>query len=776
MGFDPKLDSAPKVWTTFAVAKYYEIKHSKLDDYIFSWLRAYPNSYFLEVLPEVSLQIAEGLENYELARDTFAILVGEEALDNLRRARIPNINNKLSTYGRKKEELPEHIHTRVEYASKSFLERIGNEFAEFAGDGMLWIENLPEFQKLESHTQPKLQVTIQELKILLKDYVRGTIYNLLCVNYKSVPAQDLPHPGGKDLFPRMSRSDVWTNNLSINERILSRTFWQALSSFNLFEGRSNFDIKEGWGNQWDLTKLSNIEKDELNYGRYRQVETLDLKRLVREGNRLLDEGPSQPSFPLPIRSLPGAHVPSTESNVQLTDLMQSSQDSIGAQTTQLESNTPTQPIDILQPSRNGRAIFDRGHTSMPDNRSIVQGRGAQWPFGAPRQDSALDVLRNMNDSYMSTMNHQMESGFPAPDGFSSWTISAITNDNKQVDKIDSTQQAEATGRSASIFTMRTEQVGNGLPHELPDSHDKTWSNPIRGTGEIDEDLSMQQPDPSGRSTPPFFRDDNALPQQSSTQNKKTKGPWSQPGVQKFFNLEEFFLQASGYITGFARNKLHPSDQFERPDPFELGITNTLVCLQDSEWKYLPLWAGGNDDGSGGVFNDQIPMADLGFSTAGPDVHTGVTPASSSRASSEFEVIGSAHSDAISTFNTSMANNRGFSDHMHRGRVYAADTADAASSHQDDDSFTVVTDDDEEDAARRQLEVHERIEAAEEAAAKEARMIEKGKGTVEDENYADLFGSQDDEGDETERAEVGDFDDDEMDEDEDKSEDEDMVLV
>ena len=189
-GNDPKLDSAVKVWTAFAVAKNFEITHSPLEDYIIRWLRAYPNSNFLEVLPEVSHQIADGLQNYDLARDSFAILVGEEALDNLRQARQPWVH-KCCTFGRKKEELPEQIHTRVEYASKSFSERIKLDFAGLVDNGMQWIDDLPEVQKLSAYQQREMQETIHELKVLLKEYVRGAIYKTLCVNYGSVPGPDI---------------------------------------------------------------------------------------------------------------------------------------------------------------------------------------------------------------------------------------------------------------------------------------------------------------------------------------------------------------------------------------------------------------------------------------------------------------------------------------------------------------------------------------------------------------------------------------------------------
>jgi len=55
----------------------------------------------------------------------------------------------------------------------------------------------------------------------------------------------------------------------------------------------------------------------------------------------------------------------------------------------------------------------------------------------------------------------------------------------------------------------------------------------------------------------------------------------------------------------------------------------LLTLEEGETKYLPLWAGGFDDGSGGVFQDEVPPADMGPSEPGPHYHTGRTIASSS---------------------------------------------------------------------------------------------------------------------------------------------------
>jgi len=60
------------------------------------------------------------------------------------------------------------------------------------------------------------------------------------------------------------------------------------------------------------------------------------------------------------------------------------------------------------------------------------------------------------------------------------------------------------------------------------------------------------------------------------------------------------------------------------------VTDILSCLTYNEYQYLPLWADGNDDGTGGVFTDHIipSMGAGGFSAPGPSVHTGSTTSTS----------------------------------------------------------------------------------------------------------------------------------------------------
>ena len=267
-GLDPRIDSAPKLWTTFAVAKYFEITHSPLTDYIVSWLRAPPNSYFLEVLPEVSQKIADGLQCWDLCRDTFAILVGEEALGNVCRARDPTKGNTgHSIYGRSREDLHEDYQTRIEYASKSLIERVISRFSGLVNGTMTWIDEIPAFSALsELEDTVEYKGVIKELKDILKAYVRGRIYWVCCRDYKGLigPVADTKRIGS-ELFPTTSFTETY-NGLLLQERIFTRSFWKALEREDFSQGLVNnytnpndlFSPISGWTSLAQTTYNANL--------------------------------------------------------------------------------------------------------------------------------------------------------------------------------------------------------------------------------------------------------------------------------------------------------------------------------------------------------------------------------------------------------------------------------------------------------------------------------------------------------------------------------------
>ncbi|KAK4866982.1 hypothetical protein LT330_007723 [Penicillium expansum] len=87
-----------------------------------------------------------------------------------------------------------------------------------------------------------------------------------------------------------------------------------------------------------------------------------------------------------------------------------------------------------------------------------------------------------------------------------------------------------------------------------------------------------------------------------------------------FNEKTFKDEVHSFLRQYALEML----QQPGPSTMRHEVTDTLTCLTYNEFQYLPLWAGGNDDETGGVFTDLIiPAMDVGgFSAPGPAVHIG----------------------------------------------------------------------------------------------------------------------------------------------------------
>lgn len=131
-----------------------------------------------------------------------------------------------------------------------------------------------------------------------------------------------------------------------------------------------------------------------------------------------------------------------------------------------------------------------------------------------------------------------------------------------------------------------------------------------------------------------------------------------------FDLTDFLVWANTYIRQSARQLIFPPERLS----IQFESIDTLICLSGNQLKFLPLWAGGNDDGSGGVFTDHdIPIMETGgFSAPGPAVTTG----SAALTEDSFSEIGP--SEAQSTV-------QGASHHAtysHRSYLQSVDSADS----------------------------------------------------------------------------------------------------
>ncbi|KAL8903882.1 MAG: hypothetical protein Q9171_007244 [Xanthocarpia ochracea] len=490
-GIDPKLDSAVKVFTTFAVARFFDITHSPLNDYIVRWLRAPPNTLFIEVLPEIALKIGDGLHCHDLIRDSFAILVGEEALANLSN----NSDTSYTIFGRKKNDVPETYRTRIEYASKSFTDRILQTFEYLVEPGMTWMETLPQFRRLLFDHNARELPLVKQTEAAFKASVRGAIYSVLWSDFRNAPKFELGCDKGDSLYPWTHQTEFW-NRLKMAGRLMTTTFWTALKDFCAF---GTFGIA--------TNQATNLTSWSRHIGVWDSELSTNKKKVLRQKYGIVE-----------IRY------------TYLDDLV-----------TQCRMDLTS----LLWPTTGCLKPLDY-----------------QTSISLSRMDS-------------SPVRGNEALGLPEP--------------------------------------SLTRKIGRASEKSNEDQES------LIGKGRIDIDV------------------------------------------------DELRQEIEAYISTICQQMLGPPDLSNREEPMRQVMTPTLVCLDEAEWKYLPLYAGGLDDESGGVFNDDVPMADTGFSTAGPGIHTGT---GSSAASSEFELVNG--QELESTHHTSTMTNDSFSDQLDHRKVYSDD--------------------------------------------------------------------------------------------------------
>ena len=524
-GIDPKLDSAPKVWTTVMVAKHMGGKHKRLTDWIVRWLRAPPNSCFVEVLPEATLQIADVLEVSTLCQDSFAILVGEEALASVCQGRsVAGFDHWHTVFGRKRSDVPEAYRTRIEYASKQFKERIAEEFKALAGNDMRWVEELPELKKLldDEFVSRACGRNLDQLKDTLKGFLRGAVYHVLLSNYNTpVPFLNSSSGSvGENLFPTTSVHSTW-RQLHHEARILTRSFW------------------------------------------------IDLKFIIFNGANSDDDNASNYSI-----SFPGPYAAMVSNNELGT----------------LEAAGVFQLVKKSSLDHNISECYDKcNRANVLANSSYIH-------------DGAL---------------HELEG--------------VATGSSYQMGDRSFANNVRITPPSTEFLLPL--RFRSKSPRQPTSPHHDTQANPN-----------------DGKIADGTYWDELLASEQNTLEN--------------FFSLPNFFGEVGQHFHDLSERMQGGTS----PD-FDLQLTSTLVCLNEEEKKYLPLWAEGLDDESGGVFNDDLPTADMGFTAPGPQVHTG--GAGSTASSSDFEMM--ERSDAGSSYHTSTIVNDGTSDHLDRHHVYDNDS-------------------------------------------------------------------------------------------------------
>ena len=728
-GMNVRLDSAVKVWMMTVIAEHFKITQSTcpfLTDSLLTWLRAEPNFYFLEINPEISLRIGKIIENENLYRDAFAILVGEEALDSLARERLPSPQKQaFSTCGRRKVDLPEELVQRIEYASKAFIERNLSDFDRLIGSEMLWLEDLPTMRRLATFTDHDDLVPIAvSLKVIAKCYMRHILLRVLCDRGESFTGLRLPDSKGELLLPQKKRKTI-LSHLSFLERIFTRTFW-ALINDEMRNLRQNADYMAshiGVSGNEDIIARSLQEQYVPSYSvddhpLYRQSHLLEV---AANGQTILNRKAStstqsktgiaqQRSGPIEIAGQIESEGPETRLPFRMAS-QQPGENSSSYDRGLSDGMLAPLPVQHQYESLMAYPNVEGEANPVIATQSAPTGHDSVMPHRGPTRDQIAARMSKYAEEQERIDGQQVQA-------WRDWKAHMDGQGKELMDDID----ASKTGSS---FTddMRSDTTSPDDERPFPWEWD-------RDMGDTDS-LTLGQifPNEAPEANPDVF------PIRASLR----------PPGNPFFDVKQFLREAASHVSGVASQKLSSADagpRSPRGDPYNPGVINTLTSLDESEWKYCPLEFGGYDDGTGAVFSDDImeAMPDAAFSTAGPSIHTGSSTYSSAD-SNDFDMLSDAGSSA-GTINTSTAVADGYSGQLDRHRTYANSSV---GGHSDDLEMDGAASDDEVRMARQHMQALEVTEVADAKAAAAAQAAaDKGKQRADaiDSDYSDLFGDVD----------------------------------
>ncbi|PVH77237.1 hypothetical protein DL98DRAFT_274703 [Cadophora sp. DSE1049] len=664
-GKDPRLDSAPKVWTLAVLAKHFEC-HNAVVDYIVTWMIAEPNCKIFEILPEDCLRIGILLQNEVVTRYAFTVLVSEEAFrvgtTRSESTNQPNTNypagKQVTKFGRARESLDEDTLNLIQHAGRNFHARIEQEVQLLLKPNMNWLHALPEFSKilkfkefLETRASADDQRSQNVKKIIdnLIHYIRG---RLLWCFYQ--PLDDSERKGWNDHrgqerheLNAVPSDDIYTA-LAENEKLMTRFYWGFMRLLkwqpdnhrcatnlildSIYPKTIEITVAEAKAAAAaDAHGIPKVYVAEIRYGadalnkhilksiRHENFHGGQLPKEVFKVERLLP------------RSSTAEGLDYEYQRAQKNDFWKLRPDAV------LFKAEPSSLKTTVTPAE--KPGFWKDALKARDD-AIMAGGSSSTPVPA-----VPNIKSEPPESWLEELERESSSK-PVP------TLDINPGRSKTWDRLEEIWKDSHSSKIAPTVMPPTspDQISNkNISWTLPTSTQQTTEFPIF--------------------TRIYEHDTGATPHVPIDADMGPSSP--------FFNLYTLFNQIEGKIHGVC-NKMLSRGEIQNLRPPNCDICDTLLCLGEEEYKYLPLWANGLNDGTGGVFEEAIPPAERGGAMGpGPAYHTGSTV--NSRASTEIDfdgrssVFGSAVDSDMSGVgvNTSVGVEDGWSvDHVDRRRVFS----------------------------------------------------------------------------------------------------------
>ncbi|KAF5872733.1 uncharacterized protein Bfra_006096 [Botrytis fragariae] len=575
----PKLDSAPKVWTLFVLAKYYECT-SVVIDYITSWIMNGNNIKFLEVLPEASINIGLGLRSPMITRAAFSILVSEEALNVASRTFCEGLGRRAEyKYLRPREELDEDLWNVIQHASQDFCDRVQKIITDLVDERMAWFLEIPEYKKIckfedycykkkdnskeDEAIYERRKSVIQRLLVNLRRFVRGKIitclnqglevFEITMASKSQREAQwEVYAASGIESNEGLDPNYIY-NGLGDRERVLLPHFWRRLR-----------DVY--WEDDFESPKLNSYNPQLIRSGKslvdrdnIRLTNTCDLAIYANDFNREVNLAVNKENYNPSSRSNPLPTIPPAK----------------------------TKSLDEERPNYAFMSAYNQDHAYHQARLSGIRALELERAEFDEKTDDAASISSVSTDaSTKPLLNLPLRS---KPD--------KVTVANRKDEYYLNAQpgpSTEAKEKSKNSTPNVLKNFLQHLGHKSLDDYKAHRAFLLAGIPHLDLETGSSL---LSKDTPNFTFANTSTPFSANS------NPYQLNEPPHNFKLCCFLDELKSYTDHICQSILSKSDGSENN-----MLTDTLLCLTDKEWQYLPLWAGGNDDGSGGVTSADVPPA------------------------------------------------------------------------------------------------------------------------------------------------------------------------
>ncbi|KAF7510454.1 hypothetical protein GJ744_006733 [Endocarpon pusillum] len=637
-GNDPMLDSAPKLWSFFSVAKYFGCaSNERISGWVTKWLFTAPNHNFIQCNPEICYRIGLDIQSEALLKDAFSILVGEKALSNVHHehSAVRGLNIQTSVAGRKLELLDDDDVNRIDHAANIFVKRIQSTYEALIGQDMHWLEQSTVFRILANfvaHSNGEKQIA-QQLKEQIKTSVRARVLWVLARNYEGdMPEMEQAPESVRPFYPHASAQFSRYIELGEEERVFSRFFWLALRE-ECFEVGDN------------------------------AVFTCPM---IRNGSSL--QGVPCPGWSSLARNLQGGSTKHKLIPIE-RDRLCASAASFMKIINERHSNGRSKQED------HGNFLNKILHPQWKHANSIPTGAHSRTPFCPALPDeeikfdncAATSAMQQFMDLHLSSpkrarttdpMRHPAEEKRARLDVYD--MLGRSDQMNKQADLPIRVAVPQGVSNAMPAERPRLMQVAQWQAVENPEAHEPQFAY-------METEVSINDSSPASDKETDVWQAPFEEPAQ--VRRLKEKGPERPSGPDYYneysFPMDTLLKEVTRAVRGICDEVLLAPHFFRDNEVPPTDLIDTLMSLNDEEWKYLPLWAGGCDDGSGGVFNDlEPPILEAGGFDGGTRGLGGGRESSATGSSSWSEIIstvGKASKEAVDGTATETATVRSLDD-------------------------------------------------------------------------------------------------------------------